>query len=154
VLRDEWDTREANEDIQMFNPTYGSGLGRAEMSTPARGMWSLDMSRVAITVAIATSTFATAMHNTTFPSHFSRLELVWLALRCSNKSEADPDSEIFSSWAMGWYGDGVDQKGSMLDRLSWGWKQGLYMSLRRPGPMRFQIARLPNLDPPPRVTFL
>jgi hypothetical protein len=55
---------------------------------------------------------------------------------------------------MGWYGDGVDQKGSMLDRLSWGWKQGLYMSLRRPGPMRFQIARLPNLDPPPRVTFL
>jgi hypothetical protein len=58
------------------------------------------MSRVAMTVASATSRFPAAIHTKILHSHFSRL--VCLSLCASNKSEADPDSETFSSCGMGW----------------------------------------------------
>lgn len=102
ALKDERDFGKAKliESIHKFNPTYGSGRGSAEISTPARGIRSLDMSRVAITVANATSRFPAATHSRILPNHCSRL--VCLSVRGSNKSGAASESEAFSSCGIGW----------------------------------------------------
>jgi hypothetical protein len=102
ALKDERDFGKAKliESIHKFNPTYGSGRGSAEISTPARGIRSLDMSRVAMTVANATNRFPAATHSRILPNHCSRL--VCLSVRGSNKSGAASESEAFSSCGIGW----------------------------------------------------